>query len=207
VAFNTLNVAVSVDLVMGFAFGQGTDFLSEFESIRGPNRGDSLAGDGLANRIEGLNGNDEIFGRGGNDTLIGGANNDVIKGGLGNDTINGGANKDTMDGNAGVDTFQYNALAESGTVAATRDLIQGFALGAGGDKINVSAIDAQAGTAGNQAFTFIGNAAFSAEGQIRFDVVAGHTIIEINTTGVSGAEMGIDLAGAFPGLTGASFVL
>jgi Ca2+-binding RTX toxin-like protein len=207
VAFNTLNVAVSVDLVMGFAFGQGIDFLSEFESIRGSNKGDSLAGDGLANRIEGLDGNDQIFGRGGNDTLLGGKNNDVIKGGLGNDTINGGANADTMEGNGGVDTFQYSQVSDSGTVAASRDLINGFTLGGGGDKIDVSAIDAQAGTGGNQAFTFIGNAAFSAEGQIRFDVIAGHTIIEINTTGVSGAEMGIDLAGALPGLTAASFVL
>ena len=92
-------------------------------------------------------------------------------------------------------------------MAATRDLIQGFTLGGGGDKIDLSSIDAMAGTAGNQAFAFIGNAAFSAEGQIRFDVVAGHTIIEINTAGVSGAEMGIDLAGALPGLNAASFVL
>jgi serralysin len=207
VAFNTLNVAVSVDLLAGFAFGQGVDFISEVESIRGSNKGDSLAGDGNANRIEGLDGNDTINGRGGNDIILGGKNNDSIKGGLGNDTINGGAGLDTMEGNGGVDTFQYSQLGDSGTVAASRDLINGFTLGGGGDKIDVSAIDAMAGTAGNQAFAFIGNAAFSAEGQIRFDVIAGHTIIEINTTGVSGAEMGIDLAGAFPGLTAASFVL
>jgi hypothetical protein len=206
-AFNTLNVAVSADLVMGFAFGQGVDTLVGFESLRGSNKGDNLAGNGNANRIEGLDGNDQIFGRGGNDTLLGGKNNDVIKGGLGNDTINGGANKDTMEGNGGVDTFQYTQVGDSGTSAATRDLISGFTLGAGGDKIDVHAIDAQAGLGGNQDFVFIGNAAFSAEGQIRFDVIAGHTIIEINTVGVSGAEMGIDLAGALPGLTAASFVL
>ncbi|CAN5153415.1 hypothetical protein BH10PSE6_BH10PSE6_43200 [soil metagenome] len=206
VAFNTLNVAVSADLVLGFAFGQGNDILAGFESIRGSNRADNLAGDNLANRVEGLDGNDQIFGRGGNDTLLGGKNNDTIKGGVGNDTINGGANADTMQGNGGADTFLYANVSESGTVAATRDLIQGFTLGAGGDRIDVSAIDAQTGTVGNQAFAFIGNAAFSAEGQIRFDVVGGHTIIELNTTGVAGAEMGVDLAGAFPGLTGASFV-
>jgi hypothetical protein len=110
-----------------------------------------------------------------------------------------------MEGNGGNDTFQYGQVSDSGTVAATRDLINGFGLA--GDKIDVHAIDAMAGTAGNQDFTFIGNAAFSAEGQIRFDVIAGHTIIEINTAGLAGAEMGIDLAGAFAGLTGASFVL
>jgi hypothetical protein len=38
-------------------------------------------------------------------------------------------------------------------------------------------------------------------------VVGALTIIEVNTTGVSGAEMTIALQGAFPGLTGASFVL
>jgi Ca2+-binding RTX toxin-like protein len=205
-AFNTLNVAVSADLVLGFAFGQGNDILAGFESIRGSNRGDNLAGDNLANQIEGLDGNDRIFGRGGNDTLIGGKGADAIKGGTGNDTITGGADADTLTGQAGADVFDYNAVSESGLVAATRDVILSFVQGAGGDRIDVNTIDAQAGLGGNQNFAFIGGAAFSAEGQVRFTVSGGHTLVELNTTGAAGAEMSIDLAGVFA-LAASDFIL
>ena len=75
-----------------------------------------------------------------------------------------------------------------------RDLIESFASGgSSADVIDVSAIDAEAGVAGNQAFAFIGAAAFSAEGQIRAFTSGGHTLIEFNTTGASGAEMVIEL--------------
>lgn len=205
VAFDTLDVAVSADLQLGMAFGQGTDILQGFESLRGSNRSDSLAGDNLANQIEGLTGDDQIFGRTGNDTLIGGRGKDVIKGGNGNDTITGGADADTMIGNAGNDVFNFDATTESGVSAATRDLIQSFVQGATGDLIDVHDIDAKASLGGNQDFTFIGTAAFSAEGQIRFDVIGTHTILEFNTSGTSGAEMGLDLAGAYT-LTAADFV-
>jgi Ca2+-binding RTX toxin-like protein len=205
-AFDTLNVAVSADLLLGFAFGQGNDTLAGFESLRGSNRSDSLAGDNLANQIEGLSGDDEIFGRTGNDTLIGGRGKDDIRGGNGNDTITGGADADTLLGNAGNDTFNYDLITESGITAATRDVIQSFVQGAAGDRIDVTDIDARDSVGGNQNFAFIGNAAFSAEGQIRFDVVGTHTILEFNTSGASGAEMAIDLVGVFTP-TAADFIL
>ena len=206
VAFNGLNVAVSVDLVMGFAFGQGVDTLTGFEGIRGSNSADNLAGDNLNNRIEGLNGDDKIFGRGGTDTLIGGSGRDNINGGAGIDTITGGAAGDTLNGSTGADIFNYDLVSDSGLTAATRDLILGFVQGAGGDRIDLNTIDAQDGTVGNQDFTFIGGAAFSAEGQVRFASSGGHTFIEVNTTGASGAEMSIDLSGTFV-MTGADFIL
>jgi hypothetical protein len=55
------------------------------------------------------------------------------------------------------------------------------------------AVDAQASTFGNQPFSFIGAAAFSAEGQIRAVLSGGHTLIEINTVGTGEAEMLIEL--------------
>lgn len=196
-AFDSENVAVSVDMLAGFAFGQGVDILTSFESLRGSNRSDSLAGDNSVNRIEGLTGNDHIFGRSGDDVLLGGN---------GNDTITGGAGADTLRGDAGADRFNYDLTSDSGTVAGTRDIIQAFVQGAGGDVIDVHDIDAKASVAGNQNFAFIGNAAFSFEGQIRFDVVGSHTILQFNTSGSSGAEMTIDLASVLTP-TAADFVL
>jgi hypothetical protein len=197
VAFDSVNVAVSADLLLGFAFGQGTDGISNFESLRGSNRSDSLAGDSSDNQIEGLTGNDHIFGRQGNDILMGGN---------GNDTITGGAGADTLVGDAGSDRFNYDLTSESGIVAASRDVIQSFVQGIGGDLIDVHDIDAKTSVGGNQNFAFIGNAAFGFEGQIRFDVVGSHTILEFNTSGSSGAEMTIDLAGVFTP-TAADFIL
>ncbi|MFN0193083.1 MAG: hypothetical protein ACKVP5_14090 [Aestuariivirga sp.] len=69
-------------------------------------------------------------------------------------------------------------------------------------------IDAQAGAAGAQAFTFIAGAAFTAEGQVRAVQSGAHTVIEINTTGVGVADMTIQLSNfAVANLTAADFIL
>jgi hypothetical protein len=60
-----------------------------------------------------------------------------------------------MSGGAGNDIFRYQSNAES--TSASRDGIQDLALG---DKIDLSPIDAISATTQNDAFTFIGNAAF-----------------------------------------------
>ena len=64
-----------------------------------------------------------------------------------------------------------------------------------GDKLDLSWIDAKAGQAGEQAFTFIGSGAFTAEGQIRAHVSGGDMLVEVNTSGHAGAEMSIELSG------------
>jgi hypothetical protein len=56
----------------------------------------------------------------------------------------------------------------------------------GGDTIDLSSLDANAGAAGNQAFQFIGTAAFSAAGQVRYVQQGGDTIIEANTNNATG---------------------
>jgi len=61
--------------------------------------------------------------------------------------------------------------------------------------IDVSAIDANTGSSGNQAFAFIGTAGFTAAGQLRYFMDGGNTILEGNVTGTSGAEFQIALAG------------
>ena len=140
--------------------------------------------------ISGDRRNDTLNGLAGNDILDGGLDNDTLNGGDGNDVLIGGTGSDRMTGGAGADIFRYTTTTESGTTTATRDTITDFAVGV--DVIDVQAIDANTGLAGNQAFTFIGTAVFSGLGQARY--VGG--ILEFNSTGNNNADMTIALTGS-----------
>jgi predicted extracellular nuclease len=94
--------------------------------------------------------------------LFGGAARDTLTGGGGNDLIYGGLGWDTLTGNGGSDTFRYNNTAESAPTPGSFDQINGFTHLV--DKIDLFNIDANANAAGNQAFNFIGSAAFSSGG-------------------------------------------
>jgi len=106
----------------------------------------------------GTNGNDRLEGRGGNDSLVGGYGADTLVGGYGADTLVGGGGADTLTGGAGNDVFKYNSLPELSYYSDTiTDLMQG-------DKIDLSAIDANSQQAGDQAFSFLNGNAFSGNG-------------------------------------------
>jgi Ca2+-binding RTX toxin-like protein len=80
----------------------------------------------------------------------------------------GGAGADALIGGLGADIFKYNSVNDS-PAGSGRDVLIGFQGGAGvGDQIHLSAIDANILVAGNQAFTYIGGAAFTAAGQLRY---------------------------------------
>jgi Ca2+-binding RTX toxin-like protein len=112
-----------------------------------------------------FNGSDETDG---NFRLFGGAGNDVLTGGSGADLIFGGLRGDTLTGGAGNDIFRYDKVAESNSTE--RDGIQDFNAG---DLIDLSRIDANTLVEGNQAFSFIGNAAFSGTaGELRFENIS-----------------------------------
>ncbi|MFN6498711.1 MAG: calcium-binding protein [Nostoc sp. DedQUE01] len=149
-------------------------------------RGNIINGNGLSNILSGLAGNDTINGGGGNDT---------INGGTGNDTITGGGGTDVLTGGLGNDVFNYDSISES-LPGLLRDTINDF-VGNGfglGDQIDLSDIDANPFVAGNQAFSFIGAAAFTAVGQVSY--IGG--ILRANTDFVFGfeSEFDIQLAGA-----------
>lgn len=101
-----------------------------------------------------------------------------------------------MTGGADADIFIYAAVNQSPSLA--RDIITDFAEGS--DKINLSAIDANATNGGNQAFSFLAvdNAPFTAPGQVRYhyDAVTGNTLVEANLNGnFSTVEFAIVLTG------------
>jgi Ca2+-binding RTX toxin-like protein len=149
--------------------GKGNDRLyggNGNDRLEGNNGNDSLSGGSGNDRLNGGNGLDQLNGGAGNDVLNGGNNGDGLNGGAGNDRLIGGNSRDTLDGGAGDDVFVFNSTAESSGLGA--DIIEGFdapgsfiAAGPGDidtDRIDVSAIDANTGVAGNQSFEFIGEA-------------------------------------------------
>jgi uncharacterized protein len=101
-------------------------------------------------------------------SLTGSTAANVLIGGQGNDVLTGGAGADVLAGGLGADRFVFVSLSDSTTTAS--DQIQGFAVGQ--DVIDLSGLDAITGGA-NDAFTFIGAAAFSSVGQLRYDATTG----------------------------------
>jgi Ca2+-binding RTX toxin-like protein len=71
--------------------------------------GETLSGDGGANKLVGGVGDDSLSGAGGNDTLIGGADSDTLDGGANNDSLDGGAGIDNLLGGTGDDTLLWDS--------------------------------------------------------------------------------------------------
>ena len=82
------------------------------------------------------------------------------KGGAGDDVLHGGAGSDRLIGGVGADVFQFFATSESSSATGV-DWIDGFERAgiAGGDRINLAAVDANDLVAGDQAFVFHGTVA------------------------------------------------
>jgi Ca2+-binding RTX toxin-like protein len=97
--FDASGAAVVANLGLGRATGQGIDRFFGVEDVRATNADDRVTGDGLANAIHGL---------GGNDTLFGGAGNDTIRSGTGDDRVNPGTGSDVLFSEGGRDVFLFD---------------------------------------------------------------------------------------------------
>jgi Ca2+-binding RTX toxin-like protein/PAS domain-containing protein len=90
----------------------GSDYLNGYDDIA--NRIDGLAGNdtlygaGLDDRLLGGDGNDVLVGYGGNDELQGGSGDDWLDGVLGNDTLIAGGGHDTLIGAGGNDLYRIS---------------------------------------------------------------------------------------------------
>ena len=138
--------------------GLGHDLLS------GDAGDDILLGDFGNDTLRGGASNDTLFGGAGDDSLDGVTGNDALDGGAGNDTLLGSAGRDVLTGGLGADVFLFTVAGQSN--GSFVDTVTDFT--AGSDRIDLSGIDANTAQGGDQAFNFIGTAAFSGAGQLRF---------------------------------------
>lgn len=150
-----------------------------------------------------VTGFENLSGSGFDDALIGNGDPNRLEGGAGKDTLQGGLGADTLRGGEGADEFLYGSEAEASS-SRGRDLILDLTLQ---DRINLTAIDARSDLSGNQAFSWIGGAAFSALGQLRYSRLSnGNGLLEGNCSGTLAADFQIELLGN-PDLQGGGLVL
>lgn len=136
-----------------------------------------------ANRRETLVSIENATGSGANDILIGS--------GVAN-RLEGGGGFDELTGRGGADRFVFARPAHSPVSQDSVDLVTDFSR-AQGDKIALSAMDANTTVSGNQAFRFIGSSEFSDRaGQLRFDVLADGVLLsgDVNGDGLADFQIG-----------------
>jgi Ca2+-binding RTX toxin-like protein/subtilisin-like proprotein convertase family protein len=139
--------------------GAGTDVISGFEHLCGSAGNDQLTGSTLANRLDG---------------------------GAGDDTLRGGRGSDTLTGGAGADLFVVASHAEAGNGSLCDHILDFDPT----DRLDLQAIDANslASAPGDQAFSFIGAAPFTAVGQLRMVLSGGLGVLQGTTTNASTAS-------------------
>ncbi len=221
---NTLNGLAGDDFLKGLAGkdtlngGDGNDFLEgnggkdclnggagidianygdSNKSVRVDLRGDAPGDTDTAKRGDG---NDTLTGIEG---AIGGGGRDRFWGDSGDNWFQGGKGKDTFTGGDGQDLYDYN-LTTASRPGSGRDVITDFHHLT--DKIDLSGIDADTTTAGDQAFHWVGSAALTGPGELGFFTSGGNTIILASTDGDRGAEFQIQLNGV-PGVSALDFYL
>ncbi len=186
--------------------GEGNDL------VRGGDGADWVYGGGGNDTALGGNGNDFVYGdagadqlsgQAGNDALYGGADGDTLRGGDGDDTIVGGIGADMLFGEAGADTFKFLHANESTTGAY--DTVRDFL--AGTDRFDLSAIDANALVAGDQAFSFYATKPFfSSAGDLWTSTVRGGVMVHGDLQGDGLSDFSFMVSGA-TSLNASNFVL
>lgn len=178
------------------AGGEGHDTVSGGagdDVLRGDLGSDQLSGEDGDDTVRGGSSSDTLSGGEGEDTLLGDGGNDRLTGDNGADLLVGGAGRDTMAGGADADQFRFRWVSDSGVGAALRDQITGFETGL--DLIDLSEMDANAAAAGNQAFSWIGAAAFGTQaGQLRL-VTGANSVLQGDVGGDGVADFEVQLTG------------
>lgn len=169
--------------------------------VDGSENGDTLLGGGGYDKLDGAGGGDLIKGGGGDDEIIGGDGADTVFGAVGADTIDLGDGDPSGSGASG-DTVIYNSVKESTAIRADRieDLTNA------GNTVDLSAIDANIGLAGNQAFTKV-NAFTQHAGELTlvYHADTDTTLLSGDVDGDGQADLMIVLLGSHADFTGLIF--
>ena len=113
------------------------------------------------------------------DTLVSTSASETLTGTADRDQFLLGGGVDTVFGLAGMDLFRFRPSA-LGTAATNATTMEDFSR-ADGEKLDLTAIDAIAGTVFNDTFSFIGTAAFNGTaGQLRWEDLGGLRMIQGN---------------------------
>ncbi|MGH6714535.1 MAG: calcium-binding protein [Bradyrhizobium sp.] len=158
---------------------------SSADTVYGGSGNDTIDGGAGNDTLSGQGGSDTIYGSGGADTIRGGSGNDYLAGdndavdfslhgadtmygGSGADTLYGGGKADIMSGGTGNDTFVYfvGLGTQNESKVGEADHITDFQVG---DIIDVSFMDANSTTSGNDAFTFSASGATTQAGKYWFE--------------------------------------
>ncbi|GLK81166.1 M10 family metallopeptidase C-terminal domain-containing protein [Methylopila turkensis] len=181
--FDTLDfsrMTLSVHAHLGRGSADLTDGVQGFERVIGGRGADQLGGSAAA---------DTLLGEAGADRISAGDGADVLSGGAGNDRLIGGLGKDKIFGGDGGDKISYSSVAESTNRA--RDVIMDFS-SRQGDRIDLSAIDANTIESDNQQFDWVGDAAFSnVAGQLRFETRGDLFLVEGDVNGDGTADFSL----------------
>ncbi len=172
----TLNGAADATATVG---GVAEDVVRNIENVIGGTDNDTLTGDGSANALDGGLGDDTLSGADGADVFILSGGNDVVLGGAAADQF----------------IFTPGALGSAATSTVSIGDLDRALL----EILDLSAIDAIAGTGFNDAFSFIGAAAFGGvAGELRWTDEGTTQLIEGDINGDSVAELTIRLTVAGP---------
>lgn len=147
----------------------------------------STAIDGNGNRAD-----NKITGNSGANKLLGLDGNDTLSGGAGADTLTGGRGNDRMSGGAGADTFILTADS-IGEGLREKDRISDFSV-SDGDRLNLTAIDANTTIDGDQAFVAV--AKFNGvAGEMALSYKGGTTTLQLDVNGDGKADYTLKIKG------------
>ena len=181
--------------------GEGTDIVrasiswtlgGNIEQLELQGTGDlDGTGNELANRLTGNSGDNTLSGLAGVDTILGGDGDDTIIGGTGNDLMTGGAGADTF-------VILAESVYSSKTPAGGHleiDFVYDLNK-AEGDKLDLSAIDADINTAGDQAFTLVSSFGHHAgEMTLAYSASANQTVLSLDVDGDGKADYQMKITG------------
>jgi serralysin len=172
------------DMVTELA-GQGTD--TEFASVT------VTLGANVENLV--LVGGGAVNGTGNGlvNILTGNAAANALSGANGGDTLIGGGGIDRLTGGSGNDLFVFQSASDSGVGIGMRDVVADWR---SGDLIDLSSMDADATLGGDQAFLWLGTAAFGGHaGELRFSVSGRAGVLSGDVDGNGVADFEIELTG------------